>query len=53
MEPTKLKHGGKRPGSGRKPDQVKKATLTFRVLPQFKDLIKKTFKEILKETEKF
>ena len=45
MEPTKLKHGGKRPGSGRKPDKVKKATLTFRVLPQFKDLIKKLLRK--------
>ena len=49
----KTKHGGPRAGSGRKPDQVKKVTLTFRVLPQYKEIIKQTFKQILKETEKF
>ena len=47
------KHGGKRPGSGRKPDSVKKVQITFQVLPQYKEIVKQTFKQILKETEKF
>jgi len=47
----KLKHGGKRPGSGRKPNQVKKVQITFQVLPQYKEIVKKTFKEILKKVE--
>jgi hypothetical protein len=45
--------GGKRNGAGRKPNAIKKIQITFRVLPQYKELIQQTFKQILIETEKF
>ncbi len=52
MELTKQKHGGKREGSGRKPNQVKKVQITFQVLPQYKEIVKETFKQILINFEK-
>ncbi len=52
MELTKSKHGGKRQGSGRKPNQVKKVQITFQVLPQYKEIVKETFKQILLNFEK-
>lgn len=53
LKQMEKKHGGKRPGAGRKPDPVKKVQITFQVLPQYKEIVKQTFKQILKETEKF
>ena len=52
MELTKSKHGGKRIGSGRKPNQVKKVQIAFQVLPQYKEIVKETFKQILINFEK-